>query len=602
MRTKPIEYLAITGAQYEAVLDAFHKKMVTTETCGYIVDPDNHACGVILRHKDDPRVLYCPAFSIAKETSHRTDGRVTEDFVFVIRDRGIRNHMRNIDGNAKWIGKEAAASTHDIVKAFGRLKSAAGTEDDHDDGDLLQFVIEAERICAGALDQIRELVASGETDYASLWAVFEKGDEVYAESEDGIVAGVVKSIDYRSTIYASYLEIEIEIIDQAKKGYMVASHNLAIMRFEGTKKIDELSVRKMDEITKARLTKRGKLFAECTNGMPFVNYSGHLRRSNWWSDQLFRAEGRAMIDISSFFRMDSEYMRRKTRTIDDNDARYLKEIPEDLLWTTSPTLYGFSFAAKRWGEMSIEHVTPIDFNDRAFDQLVLDEANKKIILSLVQHSDHSFADIIAGKGGGVIFLLHGEPGVGKTLTAEAVAEVLHRPLYSVSVGELGTDPKALEESLRQILEIATVWNAVVLLDEADIFLEARTEHDILRNSMVGVFLRLLEYHQGVMFLTTNRVRSFDPAFHSRIGLALKYDKLGEAERAQVWHNLLTAAGAELHRFSINELAKHDLNGRQIKSTIRLAQTIAKGAGEPFNMHHINDTIHVASQFKRDLAA
>jgi hypothetical protein len=54
--------------------------------------------------------------------------------------------------------------------------------------------------------------------------------------------------------------------------------------------------------------------------------------------------------------------------------------------------------------------------------------------------------------------------------------------------------------LREILEIASVWDAVVLIDEADIFLEKRTEEDIKRNALVGIFLRLLEYHQGVLFL------------------------------------------------------------------------------------------------------
>lgn len=71
---------------------------------------------------------------------------------------------------------------------------------------------------------------------------------------------------------------------------------------------------------------------------------------------------------------------------------------------------------------------------------------------------------------------------------------------SVSVGELGTSTIDLEERLREILEIASVWDAVVLIDEADIFLEKRGDEDIKRNALVGIFLRLLEYHQGVLFL------------------------------------------------------------------------------------------------------
>jgi AAA+ superfamily predicted ATPase len=71
-------------------------------------------------------------------------------------------------------------------------------------------------------------------------------------------------------------------------------------------------------------------------------------------------------------------------------------------------------------------------------------------------------------------------GVGKALTAEAIADLLKRPLYTVAVGELGTDAKELEERLKEILEVACSWDAVVLIDEADIFLERRTENDIQR--------------------------------------------------------------------------------------------------------------------------
>ena len=53
--------------------------------------------------------------------------------------------------------------------------------------------------------------------------------------------------------------------------------------------------------------------------------------------------------------------------------------------------------------------------------------------------------------------------VGKTLTAEAISEYLHRPLYAVSVGELGTSVVELERKLSEILEVASIWNAVILI-------------------------------------------------------------------------------------------------------------------------------------------
>ena len=68
---------------------------------------------------------------------------------------------------------------------------------------------------------------------------------------------------------------------------------------------------------------------------------------------------------------------------------------------------------------------------------------------MLSHADtgRETADVIDGKGEGSIFLLHGPPGVGKTLTAEAIAELLHKPLYTVSMG-LGTNPESLESTCR----------------------------------------------------------------------------------------------------------------------------------------------------------
>jgi SpoVK/Ycf46/Vps4 family AAA+-type ATPase len=70
--------------------------------------------------------------------------------------------------------------------------------------------------------------------------------------------------------------------------------------------------------------------------------------------------------------------------------------------------------------------------------------------------------------------------IGKTLTAEAIADLLKRPLYTVTVGELGTEVEKLEENLKEILEVSCSWNAVVLIDEADIFLDKRNESDLKR--------------------------------------------------------------------------------------------------------------------------
>jgi hypothetical protein len=117
--------------------------------------------------------------------------------------------------------------------------------------------------------------------------------------------------------------------------------------------------------------------------------------------------------------------------------------------------------------------------------------------------------------------------------------------------------------------------------------------------MVGIFLKLLEYHQGVMFLTTNRVREFDTAFHSRISVAMRYAALNREARESIWRSLLAAA--QIDGLDPATLAEHEINGRQIKNTIRLAQSLARQESVQVAAGHITRCLGVSQQFVRDLA-
>ena len=76
----------------------------------------------------------------------------------------------------------------------------------------------------------------------------------------------------------------------------------------------------------------------------------------------------------------------------------------------------------------------------------------------------------------------------------------------------------------------------MLLDEADVYLESRQRGEVKRNALVSVFLRELEQFQGIMFLTTNQVGTFDDAFLSRIHVGLLYKALTDEDREKIWLN------------------------------------------------------------------
>ena len=240
----------------------------------------------------------------------------------------------------------------------------------------------------------------------------------------------------------------------------------------------------------------------------------------------------------------------------------------------SPVVLGFAFAEKLWLEFTVSGIKDIVWNEGAYDSLVLEDNTKAIVKALVEshkyHPAESIDDVIQGKGKGLVAVLHGPPGTGKTLTAEGISELLKCPLYMVSAGELGTDPRTLEAELQKILDIAHAWGAVLLLDEADVFLEKRTIQDIHRNALVSIFLRLLEYFQGILFLTTNRVETFDDAFQSRIHIALRYGDLSPKAKKSVFKMFIERVrvleGIDTMPFTeedYNALARNNLNGRQV---------------------------------------
>ncbi|EGO57267.1 hypothetical protein NEUTE1DRAFT_41557, partial [Neurospora tetrasperma FGSC 2508] len=239
----------------------------------------------------------------------------------------------------------------------------------------------------------------------------------------------------------------------------------------------------------------------------------------------------------------------------------------------------FGLKSKSWRWALADKLQDVKWNMTAFRSLQLDQLTKNLIQGLVKgHKDKKvvFDDIIEGKGQGLIFLLHGKPGLGKTLTAG---------------GELGTEVSAVEKKLQEIFERVKRWGAVTLLDEADVLLCKRSSAEMQRNAVVAVFLRMLEYFQGVLFLTTNRKQDFDDAFKSRIHVTISYPKLSSEAKSQIWESLISTnksveTDASWTKAVYTALGKLNLNGRTIKNILRTAVAYANSEGKPLGARHV----------------
>jgi len=297
------------------------------------------------------------------------------------------------------------------------------------------------------------------------------------------------------------------------------------------------------------------------------------------------------------------YQSQRVQTTQRDDSGDI-DLSDDDLVLASAVVYGFSLTDKIWLEFNVQNIQDVAWNQDAFANLVIPSGRKSLLQSLVEahHKGLGFDDFIKGKGQGLVINLFGPPGVGKTFSAEATSEHVKRPLYIVGAGELGTKAIELNVALERVFDLATRWKAIVLIDEADVFLERRSLHDIERNAMVAVFLRHLEYYRGIMFLTTNRVKAFDEACLSRIHVALHFDELSESSKAQVWTAFIAKVGADISQKQLRDLSTRNVNGRQIKNAVRTAQSLAVGRGEKVTFAHFVETLDAMDEFTTQFEA
>ncbi len=240
-----------------------------------------------------------------------------------------------------------------------------------------------------------------------------------------------------------------------------------------------------------------------------------------------------------------------------------------------PFVRVFSFLHKEYMWVDLENLKKHEYHREGIKKIVLPEKMLTALGSIFNAAKGNiFGDLFHGRHGGIVVLANGPSGVGKTLTAEVFAEFQERPLYTMEMGEIGTNLTNVEENLRKIFARAKKWNAVLLFDEADIFLSEREASDLERSAIVGIFLRLLDYYEGTFFLTTNRGEGIDKAFKSRVTLYLNYPELSPETRKKIWDHMLEAAQVNVTestepKSNWNAVIQAKLNGRQIRNQVRL---------------------------------
>ncbi|CAG8481515.1 25535_t:CDS:2 [Gigaspora margarita] len=478
------------------------------------------------------------------------------------------------------------------------------------------------------------MITHKKVSYEMLWVFYtEKVDVWYrCELSGQQVGGIIASVTEKVRCGRKVFVVTINVIKYDGVGFKRCHVVREIDQFDGDVNFSDLPVvpfklSTSEDFLKESIIANGKQYFKLTQGNQYMNYEGPLLRvRNAWIEKI-RADGRVMIDIQSFSTMNPDYPMGDANPPNKCDIKMLKEknnylqkgeIDQDANYFLAPAVvYGFSFTLKEWGLFEVSKFSNIIFDSDALDHIVMSQNKKNMLEGLVSqyrdpaqstdcngfvnglHLPEKSLDPITNKGNGCIFLCYGPPGTGKTLTAQSVAEHLKLPLWILTVRELGSTPESnginmvtfilsvnrLETELVKILDIAYTWKAVILLDEADIYLEKRTTIDLIRNTMVGIFLRLLEYYQGVIFLTTNRVITFDDAICSRVNMFLHYPKLGQNDRRQIWSKFIKRANLPI---KADEFSDYDLNGREIRNVLHAARLLAKNKGKELTAENVVD--------------
>ncbi|SPJ73167.1 related to TOB3 (member of AAA-ATPase family) [Fusarium torulosum] len=534
-----------------------------------------------------------------------------------------------------------------------------------------------------ALDEIfrdikikrRNLLDKGLTDFRTAWTLFPRDSTVYSFGMNSEFIGKVEGTEYDTSDGLAQLVITVKVMAFNGEEFVWRRKLLTINEFAGNKPIRDLRHYPFDmhldkDAIKERLMARGRKVLDL-QGLTYCSYNGIALHPGERSVEKHNVECRILVDVVGYNKFqlaegkrenqdpeievvdvsrrrrrqdlaetkrEGKHPKTQQRRLNEKEQasnrEELLQEPGELAFM-SELIGGYALKNKLWVYFYVEDLEPIVWNDQAYSHLVFDEQQKDLVLSFVEnHSLNNGAltameDVIVGKGQGLIMLLSGPPGTGKTLMAEAIADRTHRPLFYLQAEDLGINAASLGANIKRVFEMATEWNAVILLDEADVFMADRNPNDIHRNELVSIFLRELEYFRGIIFLTTNLYHTIDTAFRSRVSLHLLFQSLTREARETVWRKFLqrlpennritdvtdessttpqnasTNENGEdelstsyddkpLDDEDMKELSLWQLNGREIKTVVKMVRSWCNHKGYIMTLSRLENGIKVTT--------
>ncbi|KAM0145764.1 hypothetical protein ACHAQE_011093 [Botrytis cinerea] len=532
--------------------------------------------------------------------------------------RVLRGHSDALDGESDFV---LARPFECVFHSWSHMTAL----NEQADNTLAQFKVLyniLSKNLGDTFNRIDAILANQSITYDWLWAIYRHNDIITTpDTYNELMAFRTLRCEYQTGDKPHFI-IHCEYIDTDGTTFGLVSTTCRIMQFEGIRKIERLNcppVRllpsEMQMWVATKLLKRGQQFADfARRDFYHADYDGleymiQQKKSPEDEDpekaKPRKTKGGIIIDPKAFDHHNSEQAPKLTEFpagFGNKKHKPTRLFHGDEFMLCGSTVRGYSLSSKSWAIFLIGEVEEIQWNTTREPKLILPN-DYKWPLSLVEQkirADNSADELAEQKGRytvlickyigtditnsdklsptvqGLIFLLSGNAGMSKTLTAEIIAEEQHLPFYVISASDLGSDPFEFEQKITSIQKTVTRWKAILLIDEVDVFLEEPPTSDSARNGLVSVFYQILERYPGILFLTTNGPAVLDQAIISRVHVEIHIPNLDREMRRNLWQMFIEQSKVEniLCAEDFDTLAELAISANEMKNAIKSSVSIA----------------------------
>lgn len=374
------------------------------------------------------------------------------------------------------------------------------------------------------------------------------------------------------------------------------------------------------ESIKNRMENRRQIFSAIYPELKSVQYKGYGWTIDRWSyltdlntDHMIKMEHSIIVDSEYFQKSNKSFSEKSSmfgdfknlfdmgpseqKIEDDPSVVTMVHVDESFLKSKHmmccvPLINAYNPTLGKWVIVFADNVilnTDGSRDRNCLKNLIIPSINTRMMVKIIgdyvnstgskisTQSLHEQTDAILTSGNGNrTFLLHGPPGTGKTLTATLIGRYFKTPVFNIKIGDIyGGRADSFETNLEEQFELAKRWNAIIIIDEADVLMRKRTiEESMSDNVIVAVFLKKIETYSGVMFLTTNDISSIDLAFLSRMTLIIKYENPKPHHRKKMCDIIANELNLDLspetlaHVWDRQHMSSEVSSGRDILNILR----------------------------------